>query len=117
VKELVAERIRLARLTKNLSQQNIADELEITVAAYSNIERGKTDISLKRLIQICIVLDINPAFLLSENKGYTISDSSDLKENYNSTLTQQVYMLIQEIEKLKKQMDSLASEILTLKNR
>jgi transcriptional regulator with XRE-family HTH domain len=51
MKEKVAERIRLARLSKNLSQQNMADELNITVAAYSNIERGITDISITRLYQ------------------------------------------------------------------
>jgi transcriptional regulator with XRE-family HTH domain len=117
VKELVAERIRLARLSKNLSQQNMADELDITVAAYSNIERGKTDLSLKRLIQICGVLDLNLASIFSENRGYIIADSSNMKENYDSSLTQQVYMLIQEIEHLKKQLSLLEKEMNSLKNR
>lgn len=36
---MVAEKIRLERLKQNLSQQNMADELGITAAAYSNLER------------------------------------------------------------------------------
>jgi len=38
----VSYKIRMERLRKNLSQQNMADELGITVAAYSNLERGVT---------------------------------------------------------------------------
>lgn len=117
MKELIAERIRLARLSRNLSQQNIADQLDITVAAYSNIERGKTDLSLKRLTQICGVLDLNLSSIFSENNGYIFSDSSNLKDNYDSSLTKQVYMLIQEIENLKKQIDTLQKEMKTLINR
>ena len=52
MKEQVAERIRLERLRLNLSQQNIADELGITVAAYSNLERGVTEISINRMFKI-----------------------------------------------------------------
>ena len=52
MKEEVAERIRLTRLAKNFSQQNVADEIGLTVAAYSNIERGITDISITRLFQL-----------------------------------------------------------------
>jgi transcriptional regulator with XRE-family HTH domain len=59
VKEKLAERIRLSRLSKGLSQQNVADELGITVAAYSNIERGITDISVSRVFQIAAILEVN----------------------------------------------------------
>jgi transcriptional regulator with XRE-family HTH domain len=40
----VAEKIRMERLRLNLSQQNMVDELGITVAAYSNLERDVSDI-------------------------------------------------------------------------
>lgn len=41
----VAEKIRMERLRLNLSQQNMADELGMTFAAYSNLERSVSDIS------------------------------------------------------------------------
>ena len=58
MKEKLAERIRMTRLMKGLSQQNMADELGITVASYSNIERGVTDITVTRLFAISKILDV-----------------------------------------------------------
>ena len=52
MKKNIGNSIRLARVTKGLSQQNMADELGLTVASYSNIERGVTDITVSRLIEI-----------------------------------------------------------------
>jgi transcriptional regulator with XRE-family HTH domain len=49
MKVKLGERIRKVRLLKGLSQQNMADELGITVASFSNIERGTTNINVDRL--------------------------------------------------------------------
>ena len=57
--ERIAERIRMLRLQKGLSQQNIADELNLTVAAYSNIERGITAINLERLYQLSEIFNLS----------------------------------------------------------
>lgn len=116
MKEKVAERIRLARLAKNLSQQNIADELNITIAAYSNIERGITDISVTRLYQIATILGANPLNLMKDNQEYSFGDSSNPTENYSTSLTQQVYMLIQQVQQLNAQVDYLGKELEKLKS-
>jgi transcriptional regulator with XRE-family HTH domain len=115
MKEKVAERIRLARLSKNLSQQNMADELNITVAAYSNIERGITDISITRLYQVAAILGANPLNLIKENQEYSIGDSSNPTENYSTSLTQQVYMLIQQVQQLNARVDFLGKEVEKIK--
>ena len=65
MKNEVSERIRILRLSKNLSQQNLADELDITVAAYSNIERGKADITVTRLYKIAKIFGMDVLELLS----------------------------------------------------
>jgi transcriptional regulator with XRE-family HTH domain len=65
VKNDVSERIRILRLSKNLSQQNLADELDITVAAYSNIERGKADITITRLYKIAKIFGMDVLEILS----------------------------------------------------
>ena len=64
MKKKVGERIRIARVTKGLSQQNIADELGLTVASYSNIERGVTDITITRLFEIATILNVKIEHLL-----------------------------------------------------
>ena len=67
MKKKVGERIRVARVTKGLSQQNMADELGLTVASYSNIERGVTDITITRLFEIARILQVKATdFIICE---------------------------------------------------
>ena len=115
MKEKVAERIRMTRLSKGLSQQNIADDLGITVAAYSNIERGVTDISVSRVYQIAAILSVNPFSLLIEPKDDVLNDSMNPLESYSSSLTQQVYMLIQQVQQLNSRVDQLDREMALIK--
>ncbi len=61
-----AERIRLERLQRGLSQENMADLLNLSTTAYGDIERGKTDLTLSRLTQIADVLGVSPLALLSD---------------------------------------------------
>jgi transcriptional regulator with XRE-family HTH domain len=67
MKKAIGERIRLLRLSKGLSQENMAIELNISTGAYSNIERGITDISVSRLYQIAIFFEIDVNDLLNDN--------------------------------------------------
>ena len=117
MKEIVAERIRIARLSKGLSQQNLADEMGVTVAAYSNIERGITDVSVNRVYQIAAILNISPLSLLVEHKEDQMQDSSNPNEGYSSSLTQQVYMLIQQVQQLNSRIDQLDRELALMKGR
>jgi transcriptional regulator with XRE-family HTH domain len=57
--EKLGDRIRLLRVEKKLTQENIANDLGISVTAYSKIERGKTNISILRLGQIAEVLGVS----------------------------------------------------------
>ncbi|GAB3781198.1 hypothetical protein GCM10028818_34840 [Spirosoma horti] len=62
-----AEKIRLQRLQRGLSQENMADLLSLSTTAYGDIERGKTDLTLSRLTQIANVLAISPLTLLTDD--------------------------------------------------
>jgi transcriptional regulator with XRE-family HTH domain len=53
-----AERLRLIRVSKGMSQENVAKSLDITVGAYSKIERGVTKLSLNRLADLAKIFDI-----------------------------------------------------------
>ena len=61
-----AEKIRLQRLQRGLSQENMADLLNLSTTAYGDIERGKTDLTLSRLAQIAQVLDVSSLTLLTD---------------------------------------------------
>ena len=66
MKHSLPERIRLQRLQRGLSQENMADLLGLSTTAYGDIERGKTDLTLSRLSQIATVLGVSPVALLAE---------------------------------------------------
>lgn len=60
------ERIRLLRLQRGYSQENMADLLNLSTTAYGDIERGKTELTLSRLEQIAEVLNLSVTELLTE---------------------------------------------------
>lgn len=51
---------RQCRFVTNQTQQEIADKLGICKSAYSNIEAGKTSITLIRFCEICGILELDP---------------------------------------------------------
>jgi transcriptional regulator with XRE-family HTH domain len=102
----VSYKIRMERLRKSLSQQNMADELGITVAAYSNLERGVTEITVKRLYQIAKILKLDPHDLLEEDKARGEGHSHDHGGD-SSALSQQLFLLIQEVERIKSDVQHL----------
>ena len=56
---MILKKIRIARLEKELSQENVAEALGISQCAYSNLENGKTKLGLKCLKKISKILDID----------------------------------------------------------
>lgn len=109
MKERIAEKIRLLRLSRNLSQQNIADELNITVAAYSNIERGVSDINLTRLEAIAHILGTSPVELISDAPG-------DGEQVFMNTVNQQLLLMMKQLELFRQQLDALQHEVRNLKH-
>lgn len=49
--------LRFLRISKGFSQENLADELKLSVSAFSKIERGMTDLTVSRLLLILTILD------------------------------------------------------------
>ena len=104
MKEEIAIRIRMARLTKSLSQENVATELGLTNAAYSNIERGVTDITVSRLFQIATILDKDPIELLGLEQMANIGEE-DLV--YKNAMGEQIILLSQQIAELQARIKQL----------
>ena len=51
---VIGSRIKEARLSKNLTQEELADQIDISVAFLSRVERGNSHINLKRLNQMVL---------------------------------------------------------------
>lgn len=80
--------IRDAREDMDLSQQKMAQLIPMNQSNYSKIERGLQEPNMDQLRRICLILNIDPRYLLGINKDdlITLNDRkllNDVKEIIN----------------------------------
>lgn len=65
----IGQRIKIARIKKGVTQETVADLIDITPAhmSNSNVETGKTKVSLPTLIAIANALSVSVDTLLCDN--------------------------------------------------
>ncbi len=82
---IIGERLKQARINKKLTQEKLAEQLDVSVAFLSRIERGSSFINLKRLHQICSLLDVTEGEILNgvskDSHGYLNKDLYNLIKN------------------------------------
>lgn len=82
--EKVINKIVQGRLRKGYSYENMAEELHLSVPAYRKLEIGETKLSVERLFQISVILEMPLSELLD------IDDERMVQNNYhNDTVYQQ----------------------------
>ncbi|GBF11375.1 helix-turn-helix domain-containing protein [Tepidibacillus sp. HK-1] len=62
----INKRIRAFRKLKGLTQQDLADEIGVSVAVLGSVERGNRDPDLILLEKICLALQIDMDELLKD---------------------------------------------------
>ena len=110
----IGERIRILRVSKSLSQENIANELGLSVGAYSNIERGKTEISVLRLYRIAKIFKTSVTQLLDINTPTKIDIANDAPAEYNS-IRKQLNNLSEKVDEFQLLIENQRIEISYLK--
>jgi transcriptional regulator with XRE-family HTH domain len=110
VKKVIGTRIRKLRESKDYTQENMAVELDITAGAYAKIERGETDPSITRLIQIAQILQVDVTFFLQETSPVMnlVEEPENKYGGYASK--NDVENLIQVIKQLQKDIAELKLE-------
>ncbi|WP_341280553.1 helix-turn-helix transcriptional regulator [Paenibacillus sp. FSL H8-0537] len=63
--QVIGGRIRKAREDKGVTQERLAECLDVSNAYISKIERGKTAVNLDNLDKICAALDTSIEYILS----------------------------------------------------
>ncbi len=115
----IGARIKLARINSNLSQDSIAEDLGISVSAYSNMERGAVDITIKRIVQVSEILKLNWIYFLgipannnelSDKNMQSLNElkiSSRLQKNKTPIdFEKEINFLKSEVSKLKKKINN-----------
>lgn len=80
---IIGERLKRARISKGMTQENLAEKLDVSVAYLSRVERGNSHINLTRLNQLCTHLGISEGYLLN---GSSINSESYLTEEFSELL-------------------------------
>ena len=104
--QLVGQRIAFYRKKKYITQECLAEHLDVSSAFISKIERGKTQLSLERLVQICQYLDIGPTEILygsvPDASSYMLPELSTLLEQCPKETLPLVKSIIEDIIKYHK---------------
>ncbi|MBP6576509.1 MAG: helix-turn-helix transcriptional regulator [Chryseobacterium sp.] len=120
--EKIIEKITQLRNRKGFTYENMADELELTTAAYRKIETGETKLSVERLFRISNILEASISEFLEFDQNHFVQNNyssesviSQRIENYyqdNKEITEQLIKAKDDlIDVLKKEIQSLKSKI------
>ena len=82
---IIGIRIKNTRMEQRLTQEELADKIDVSVAFLSRVERGHSKINLKRLTQIAEILNVSPGYLLT---GSNIASKDYLREDFSQVLDQ-----------------------------
>ncbi len=80
---VIGERLKRARKEKHLTQEQLAEKIDVSIAFLSRIERGSSQINLKRLSQICEILGVTEGDILN---GVSSKSSKYLETEFTSLL-------------------------------
>jgi transcriptional regulator with XRE-family HTH domain len=105
VKSSIGQRIRRIRESKDFSQENMAAELEITTSAYSKIERGVTDASASRLLQIADVLGVEVKNFFEESPP--VQKAEDMERQYGFATKGDIQEIMQVLRVMQAEIDRL----------
>lgn len=92
---VIGERLKRARKNKKLTQEQLAEKIDVSIAFLSRIERGSSQINLKRLSQICDLLDVTEGEILngtsSKSNKYLNNEFNMLLKNCSSDKQKLIY--------------------------
>lgn len=80
---IIGERLKRARISQGMTQEKLAEKLDVSVAYLSRVERGSSHINLTRLNQICAYLGISEGYILN---GSSVSSKGYLDDEFNELL-------------------------------
>lgn len=106
----VIENIKKFRELKDITREDLADKLEMSLSGYSKLERGEVDITLTKLYRIADILEVSVSQILDFDasqifniKDYGVAnvDIKSQTNNYNDEYKDKYIKLLEsEVERL-----------------
>lgn len=94
---IIGERLKKARIDKNMTQEKLAEQIDVSVAFLSRVERGTSHINLKRLTQICEILGVSEGSILngvsSNSDNYLASEFNNILNSVSSDKKKLIYKI------------------------
>ncbi len=108
-------KIKQIRELKNLTQEFVATQLDLSTRAYSKIESGETQLTINRLNEISKVLEVDPLEILGFDHQQVFNNYGKQEGNIGNFGTYNVIpeKLIQQYEKT---IQVLEDEVMLLKS-
>ncbi|MBF4516762.1 helix-turn-helix transcriptional regulator [Flavobacterium sp. ANB] len=82
----IKNKIKSIRELKNYTQEYMADQLGVTQAGYSKIEKGKTILSYIKLVEIAKILEVSVEDIISFDSQKYFNNFNNVKGNNNGSI-------------------------------
>lgn len=100
---VIGARIRKIRKMQNMTQDKLSELSEISPQHLSQIEHGKTKLSLSTLVNICNALNVTSDRILCDViNTNTVEIDADIKNTFNDCSSDEIYLMLSLAENLKK---------------
>ena len=100
---IIGQRLKKARKAKKMTQEELSEKLDVSIAFLSIIERGNSQVNLKRLVQICEILEVSPGEILngvsSKSSQYLDSEFASLLKDCSSEQQKLIYDIAKVVAK------------------
>ena len=94
---IIEKKKKKARIDKNMTQEKLAEQIDVSVAFLSRVERGTSHINLKRLTQICEILGVSEGSILngvsSNSDNYLASEFNNILNSVSSDKQKLIYKI------------------------
>ena len=92
---IIGKRLKQARTNSGLTQEMLAEQLNVSVAFLSRLETGNSHINLHRLEQICRITGVSEGYILNgvaeDSPTYLTNEFSELLKDCSSEQLKLIY--------------------------
>lgn len=96
---IIGKRLKQARKKKKITQAQLSEMIDVSVAFLSKIETGKVHLNIARLSQICGILGVPEGDILNgsskDSENYLYSDFFDLLKKCSEEKQKLAYKILQ----------------------